>query len=146
MKLNKIIVYILVWLIHIYIYFGTFILYTQYQTNVIHRTFYNLSDVLALILVIPFSILFMDNYIIFFSIFLMILLINHQKLKFMKSYIISVFVYLFIYLLLFLINQESFIYNLDWLVCLSALATCVIVIFLLFRKTFKRLDIENNLK
>ena len=146
MKLNKTKTFIIIWIIFIYIYYSAFILLYRYSNETLKII--NVDDFLFFLLIPSFVFFpFVDGYlIIFIPIFLMYYLIWHKKTKIFKSFLLSVFFYFLFVNIIYAIGSDwSKIINRAWtyLICLSI---TILIIWSLFKKTFKRLNKENNLK
>ncbi len=146
MKLNKTYTVVLTWLIHFYVFYGMNILYQHYQSDVLHITFKDIKSSLEFILFVPIvSIMLGIYYPIFLSVIVMIVLVEYKKYKIFKSYILSILFFFIVYLFLF--TRVNYLkYDLEWIVSLISLIITSLIIYIVFKKTFARIDKEYNLK
>ncbi len=142
MKLSKFKLYLLIWSTHIYIYYIIYILYIQYNTNVIHTTFYNVKSFLELLIVIPLTPFFIDYCIILIPLILMYYLVFFKRLRVMISYFIAITAFYAAYIVIYGIIY-SFQRHMGWYHPLLLLSVAGTVNYVLFRKVAKRLDSKN---
>jgi hypothetical protein len=151
MKLNKTKTFILVWVLHIYIYYTLYILFYKYVDDSLYHIG---KDDLMFFLMIPLLVYvpIVDGlFIMLIPIIAMYYFVWHKKCSFFKSYVLSNLCYYFsVNFIYFLFNDLYVLKSTDsyyrFIVYFICLIITIFIIWLIFHRKFKKLDEANKLK